>query len=268
MTNQPEKEGPGIQTEVDSRGVATVTLARPQRHNALSAGMMDDLSATFAQMGANPAVRVIVLTGQGRSFCAGGDLGWMRQQIGADAAARVREASRLAGMLQTINTCARPVIGRVQGNAFGGGVGLISVCDVAVGSEDVKLGLTETRLGLIPATIGPYVLARMGEAMARRIFMSSRVFDAAEAMRLGLLARVVGAADLDDAVEAEILPYLSAAPGAVAEAKALARRLGPRIDESVIAESIEALSRRWESDEAEEGIAAFFEKRPARWTEG
>jgi methylglutaconyl-CoA hydratase len=143
---------------------------------------------------------------------------------------------------------------------------MASVCDVAVGADHARFGLTETRLGLIPATIGPYVLARMGEAMARRVFMSARLFGATEAVTLGLLARAVPAEDLDAAVEAEVAPYLACAPGAVAEAKALARRLGPGIDDSVIAGTIEALVRRWESPEAGEGISAFFEKRKPAWS--
>lgn len=254
-----------IRIETDARGVAALTLARAEKHNALSPEMLDEISDAIRRLGRDPAVRVVVLAAEGRSFCAGGDLDWMRRQAAADGASRMREATRLATMLQALNTCPKPVIGRVQGNAFGGGVGLISVCDVAVAAEGVKLGLTETRLGLIPATIGPYVVARMGEAKSRRVFMSARLFGAAEAVRLGLLARAVPEGELDTAVEAEVAPYLDAAPGAVAEAKALLRRLGPKIDDAVIAETVEALARRWESPESAEGIAAFFEKRPARW---
>ena len=176
----------------------------------------------------------------------------------ADGATRVAEATRLAMMLKALNELPKPLVGRVQGNAFGGGVGLISVCDVAVGVDRVKLGLTETRLGLIPATIGPYVIARMGEGMARRVFMSSRVFGAAEAVSLGLLAKAVPEGDLDAAVEAEVAPYLECKPGAVAAAKRLARRLGPDLGDAVIAETIEALRVQWESEEALEGVEGFF----------
>jgi methylglutaconyl-CoA hydratase len=254
-----------ITLAADARGVVTLTLNRPDKHNALSAAMIAELTEAAARMGRDPAVRVVVLTGAGESFCAGGDLGWMREQMAADAATRAAEARRLAEMLSALNTLPKPLIGRVQGQAFGGGVGMISVCDVAVAAEGARFGLTETRLGLIPATIGPYVAARMGEAMARRVFMSARRFDAAEALRLGLVAAAVPAADLDAAVEAEVAPYLAVAPGAVAEAKRLLRRLGPAIDEAVMAETIEALVRRWESPEAAEGIAAFFERRPPSW---
>ena len=254
-----------IRIEVDDRGVARLTLARAEKHNALNAPMMDELTAAAVRLGRDPAVRVVVLTGAGDSFCAGGDLAWMRAQFDTDDAGRAKEARRLAEMLQALNTLPKPLIGRVQGQAFGGGIGMMAVCDVAIGVTAARFALTETRLGLIPATIGPYVVARMGEAMARRVFMSGRRFDADEAVRLGLLARAVAPDALDAAVEEEIHPYLSCAPGAVAEAKALVRRLGPPIDECVIAQTIEALARRWQSPEAQEGIAAFFEKRTPGW---
>ncbi|WP_116131384.1 crotonase/enoyl-CoA hydratase family protein [Tropicimonas sp. IMCC34043] len=254
-----------ITVEQDARGVARLSLARVDKRNALSAAMMDEIHAAILQLGADPAVRVVILAAEGPVFCAGGDLGWMQRQIEADAATRAGEAGRLAQMLQALNTCPKPVIGRIHGNAFGGGVGMMAVCDVAVGATGASFGLTETRLGLIPATIGPYVVARMGEARARRVFMSARLFDAAEAVELGLLARAVAPEALDAAIEAEVVPYLATAPGAVAEAKALIRRLAPGVDEDAIAASIAALVKRWEHDEAAEGIAAFFEKRPASW---
>jgi methylglutaconyl-CoA hydratase len=249
----------------DARGVATLTLNRPEKHNALSAVMLAELTQAAASLGADPLVRVVVLTGAGKSFCAGGDLTWMREQMQADPDTRAREAAKLAHMLQALNTMPKPLIGALQGNAFGGGVGMASVCDVAIGVDHLRMGLTETRLGIIPATIGPYVLARMGEGRARRVFMSARLFDAHEAVDLGLLARIVPADTLDAAIEAEVAPYLSCAPGAVAAAKALARSLGPTIDADTIDMTITALKDRWETDEAAEGIAAFFDKRPAAW---
>lgn len=254
-----------LRIETDARGVATLWLARPDKHNALSAQMIDELTAAAAQLGADGSVRVVVLAAMGKSFCAGGDLGWMQQQMAADADTRRAGARALALMLNALNELPKPLIGRVHGNAFGGGVGMMSVCDVAVGARGARFGLTETRLGLIPATIGPYVVARMGEDRARRVFMSARIFDAAEAEALNLLAYTVDPEDLDAAVEDEIAPYLATAPGAVAAAKRLTRALGPRIDQAAIELSIEALISVWESDEAPEGIAAFFDKRKPRW---
>lgn len=254
-----------IRISRDARGVARLDLNRPEKHNSMNAAMIEELNAAAAELGADEAVRVVVLSGLGDSFCAGGDLAWMQDQMAADAATRAEGAGRLAAALGALNALPKPVIGRIQGQAFGGGIGLISVCDVAVGVEGAKFGLTETRLGLIPATIGPYVLARLGEAMARRVFMSARLFEAEEAVRLGLLARAVPAADLDAAVEAEVAPYLACAPGAVASAKALALRLGAAPDARAVADSIDALVARWESPEAAEGIAAFFARRKPGW---
>ncbi len=255
-----------LKTEIDGRGVATLTLDRPEKHNALSGELIAALTEATQRLGKDPAVRVVVLTGAGESFCAGADLGWMKAQVEADGPTRAREAKALALMLNALNTLPKPLIARVNGQAYGGGIGMMAVADVAVGADTAQFALTETRLGLIPATIGPYVITRMGEAMARRVFFSSRRFGADEAVRLGLLACAVPASELDAATEAEVAPYLSCAPGAVAEAKALVRKLGPRIDDAVIAETIEALVRRWESLEAAEGIRAFFARERPGWS--
>lgn len=249
----------------DALGVATVTLDRAEKHNALDAAMIAELTAAAAALGGDRHVRAVVLTGAGRSFCAGGDLGWMKAQMAASADERAAGARALAVMLRSLNKMPKPLIGRLQGQAFGGGVGLACVCDVAVGVEGAKFGLTEVRLGLIPATIGPYVVARLGEARARRVFFSGRVFGADEAVELGLLSRAVPEAELDAAVAAEVAPYLAAAPGAVAAGKRLVRDLGPRIGDAEIDASVDALVRQWQGEEAPEGVAAFFEKRRPRW---
>lgn len=251
--------------KTDIRGVATLWLARPDKHNAMSGEMIEELAAAAEQLASDKAVRVVVLAAEGKSFCAGGDLRWMQAQMGASADQRRVEARKLASALFALNTLPKSLIGRIQGNAFGGGIGLISVCDVAIGVPAARFGLTEVRLGLIPATISPYVLARMGEDKARRVFMSARLFDADEAVHLNLLARVVAPDQLDAAIEAEVAPYLSAAPGAVAEAKRLTRMLGPAITPEIIEATIDRLVACWEGDEAPEGIAAFFEKRKPRW---
>ena len=254
-----------IDLAVDGRGVARLTLARPEKHNALSQALIDDLRTACARIAEDQMIRVVVLAGQGASFCAGGDLGWMREQMAGDADMKRAAATSIAAMLGAINDLPQPVIGRVHGNAFGGGVGMACVCDVAIAADHAMFGLTETKLGLIPATIGPYVLARMGEAYARRVFMSSRKFDAAEAVTLGIVAKTVPLDGLDAAVEAEVAPYLRCAPGAVAAAKAFARSLGPTIDQETVSRSIDALIAQWNSPEAVEGISAFFEKRAPVW---
>ena len=254
-----------VRIETDARGVATLTLTRGDKHNAMSGQMMTELTEAAVTLGADDAVRVVVFAGEGRSFSAGADLGWMTEQVAADRAGRIAEATRLANMLRAWNELPKPVIAKVHGNAFGGGLGIMSVSDVAIGVTGAKFGFTETRLGIIPGTISPYVLARMGEGNARRVMMSSRLFGAEEGRDLGLLAKVVEPDALDAAVEAEVAPYLSAAPSAVAQTKALVRSLGPVIDDAVIAATIERLADTWETDEAREGLAAFFDKSKPGW---
>lgn len=254
-----------LSIEVDGRGVAVLWLDRAEKHNAMSGTMIEELPEAVRALAEDKAVRVVVLAARGKSFCAGGDLRWMQDQMVASASERHAEARKLAMALYALNTLPKPLIARVQGNAFGGGIGMMSVADVAIGVESAKFGLTEVKLGLIPATISPYVLARMGEDKARRVFMSGRLFGAEEARELNLLARVVREAELDAAVEAEVAPYLLAAPGAVAESKRLARMLGPSITPEIVDETINRLVETWEGEEAKAGIAAFFEKRKAPW---
>jgi methylglutaconyl-CoA hydratase len=254
-----------ITVEAAVRGVARLTLSRPAKHNVMSGEMCDELAAAAAEIGADPGVRVVVLTGAGPSFCAGGDLDWMRAQFSATREERMAEARRLAGMLGALNGLPKPLVGRVNGAAYGGGVGLMSVCDAVVAVEGARFALTETRLGIIPATISPYVIARTGEGRARGVFFSGRAFGATEAQSLGLVTRVVPADRLDEAVEAEVAPYLATAPGAVARAKRLARSLGPTIDQGVVEATIAALADAWETEEARAGIAAFLDKRPPPW---
>jgi methylglutaconyl-CoA hydratase len=254
-----------LDVRTDERGVAFVRLNTPEKRNVLSALMIAELTEVAATTGNDGRTRAIVLSGAGTMFCAGADLNWMKAQIRADRAQRMREARKLAEMLQALNTMGAPLVGRLHGGAFGGGIGLACVCDVTVADTATRFCLSETRLGIIPATIGPYVLARMGEGHARRVFMSARPFDAVEAERLGIVSRVVAADDLDRAVEAEVAPYLNVAPGAVAAAKRLARDLGPRIDAEVIDDTIRRLADIWEAPEALHGIAAFLDKRPPDW---
>ena len=255
-----------VSLSIDDRGVANLRLTRPEKHNAMSAQMIEELDHAARQLANGSRARVVVLSGEGPSFCAGGDLGWMRAQMKADRATRKSEALKLAEMLNRLNRLPQPVIGRVHGNAFGGGVGLISVCDVAYATRTPLFGLTETRLGLIPATIGPYVVARIGEANARRFFMSAQRFDASTAESVGLLAGVAGSVEaLDALIESDVQAYLKCAPKAVAEAKMLALALGRAAKPEDIDASINALVARWEDDEAAEGIAAFFEKRAPNW---
>lgn len=256
-----------LRTSVDDRGIATLQLARPSKHNALNGAMISDLTTAARHLAEDDRIRAVVLSAEGESFCAGGDLTWMQAQFAATRTARLREARSLADMLRALNELPKPLIAVVQGNAYGGGVGLMCVSDAVIAAETAKFGLTETRLGLIPATVGPYVTARLGERGARRMFFSPRLWSAEEARDIGLVSLVTDATGLAEAVEAEVAPYLQAAPHAVAAAKALARSLGPVIDEAVISASIERLADAWEGAEAQEGVTAFLEKRKPWWSD-
>lgn len=254
-----------IKVEVDGNGIVQLRLNRPEKRNALSAKMIAELTEFAAAAHEHPDWRAIVISGEGPAFCAGGDLDWMRQQMDADRKTRMAEARKLAEMLGALNALPQPLIGALHGSVFGGGVGMACICDLVLATPETLFGLTETRLGLIPATIGPYVLARMGEGRARRIFMSAKRFSAFEAVEFGIASRLVAETELMSEALEEARLYLATAPGAVAAAKALARSLARSLDEARIEESIMALADCWEQDEAKEGIAAFFEKRKPNW---
>lgn len=256
-----------LEITTDHRGVSYVALNIPEKRNAMGSEMISELNEMAKTIGHNPETRAIVLSGSGKTFCAGGDLDWMKAQIEADRETRISEARKLAEMLRALNEMPTPLIGRIHGAAMGGGVGIACVCDVVIADKDTKFGLTETRLGLIPATISPYVIARMGEGRARRVFMSSRIFGASEACDLGIVSSVASNEHLNDAVEAEVAPYLSVAPNAVGVAKALARRLGPTISDDTIEMTIERLADTWEGEEAKIGIEAFLSKTSPPWAD-
>lgn len=248
-----------IKLTQDARGIATLTLARPEKHNALNALMIAEITKASAHLGADETVRAVVLAAKGASFCAGGDLSWMQAQMQADRAGKVREATKLSTMLNALNTLPKPLIARVEGNAYGGGIGLMAVCDIVIAKPRLKFALTETRLGLIPATIGPFVRERLGAANARQVFFTGRSFSVKSARRMGLVARI--ASDMDKAVEDELHPILKTQPHAVAAAKALLRALGDLSTAEQIPHSIAALADCWESDEAQTQIRAFLKGR-------
>ena len=223
-----------LEVRIDD-GVAVVTLARPDVHNAFDEVLIAELTATLKTLDADAAVRVVVLAGQGRSFCAGADLGWMQRMAGYSHAENLADATALATMLATLDRMAKPTIARVHGAAYGGGVGLVACCDIAVAAEEATFALSEVKLGLIPATIGPYVVAAIGARQARRYFLTAERFTAAEAMRIGLVHDVVPAAAVDRRVDALIAALRAAGPRAQAEAKALVRAVSARpADDAVI----------------------------------
>lgn len=254
-----------IRVSHDARGVATVTLARPEKHNAMNAAMIAELTEAARTLAEDSNVRVVILTGEGPSFCAGGDLGWMRAQIEQDRVGKMQEAGALARMLGLWNALPKPVIGQVHGAAYGGGIGLIAVCDIVIAEENTRFALTETRLGLIPATIGPFVVRRMGEAFARQVFFTARPFDPAFLIRAGLVARACSADGISEAVEEEVAAALNCAPGAVSAAKTLCRDLAGTDPMQAADLTANALADRWETAETQEGITAFFNKETPSW---
>jgi methylglutaconyl-CoA hydratase len=223
--------------------------------------MIDELTEAARLLGTDQSVRAVIMAGAGKSFCAGGDLEWMRAQFDASRGERIAEARRLAMMFKALNELPKPLIASVHGNVFGGGIGLISVCDTVVAAETARFGLTEVRLGLIPATISPYVVARIGASAARPLFMSGRVFDAEQASAIGLVGSVVANDDLDRAIEAAASEFLAASPQAAASAKGLVRSLGAPITEEIIEDVVRRLADSWETPEARKGIMGFLEKR-------
>lgn len=253
-----------IRLEEDATGIATLTLTRGDKHNALNAQMIFELTDAAAKISESDTIRAVVLTGEGKSFCAGGDLNWMREQMEKSVEARVAEGMTLATMLRAMDDVPKPLIAKVHGNAFGGGVGMMCICDIVIATPAVKWGLTETRLGLIPATIGPYVVRRLGEGHARRCFLNSKIFDAAAGEKFGLISDVVDQSQLDQVVEEEAHAFLNCAPGAVASAKSVAKHLA-RTGSDPIDYTAERLAERWADAECAEGVAAFFNKNKAPW---
>jgi len=253
-----------ISFKIDKRGVGTLMLNRPEKHNALSSTMINELAEVTEIINNEKALRVVVLRGEGPSFCAGADLKWMQEQMEASADQRGREAKKLANMLGGLNLLLKPLIGLIHGNVFGGGVGLACVCDVVVAIDDSKFGFTETRLGLIPATIGPYVIRRMTEAKARTVFMSSRIFRANEAKDFNIVNRITKDETKEKSLELEVLPYLDCDSAAVEKAKELALRLSGVPSKEEIDYSVSMLVRQWESEGAKKGIKSFFEKKLRR----
>lgn len=247
-----------IDVSYDARGIASLTLARPEKHNAMNAEMMAEITDATKVLATDDTVRAVVLAAKGKSFCAGADLNWMRAQADQDRAGKIAEAKVLATMLASLNALPKPLIGRIEGNAYGGGIGMMAVCDVVVAVAGLRFALTETKLGLIPATIGPFVLRRMSETYARQVFFSAKPFSTDLALRSGLVSSICSAEEMDAAIEAEIAPILNTAPGAVAAAKHLLSQMQGRSVEDDIELTVNALADRWETDEARQRIVAFL----------
>ncbi|HJQ40938.1 MAG TPA: enoyl-CoA hydratase/isomerase family protein [Thermoanaerobaculia bacterium] len=246
-------------------GVLNVSLNRPEVHNAFNDELIAEAVDLFSSIDAN-AARAIVLKGSGKSFCAGADLNWMSRMVSYTRDENVRDSSLLAKMFALINDCPLPIVGRVQGAAIGGGVGLAAVCDVAIAMSDAKFGLSEVKLGILPAVISPYVIAKIGETHARALFLTGERFEAERAQRIGLVHRVVDTLEqLDAAVYETVTQLKTSGPEAVRECKKLIAHVATHAPVDSIPYTIDAIASRRVSDEGQEGMKAFLEKRLASW---
>jgi methylglutaconyl-CoA hydratase len=247
-------------------GVAQVTMARPAVFNAFDEAMISELDAVFAELSADPAVRVIVLAGEGKHFSAGADLQWMQRASAASQEWNLEDARRFAAMLSRIETCPKPTVARVQGAALGGGVGLACVCDIAIAADNASFAVSEAKFGILPAVIGPYVTNAVGKRQARRLALTTTRIAAAEALVIGLVQQLVALDDLDAAIDATVKELLIGGPNAQAEIKTLYAQfeVGP-VTPEVRELTAQTISRVRGTAEAREGFAAFLGKRPANW---
>ena len=247
-------------------GIGIVSLNRPDVHNAFNDTLIAELAAACGELGDDADVRVVILTGNGPSFCAGADLNWMKKTAGYARKENLADASALADMLRALNELPKPTVARIHGNVFGGGVGLVACCDIAIAAVESTFSLSEAKLGLIPATISPYVVEAIGARQARRYFQTAERFEAAEAYRLGLVHDIVPMGQLDDRVNETLGPLMLAGPSAQRECKSLLRAVAHKpIDADLIADTVARIASVRASPEGKEGVAAFLGKRSASW---
>ncbi len=256
-----------LKSHLSDKGVLTLTMNRPDVHNAFDEHQILRLTKAIQKAESDSSVRIVVLAGEGRSFSAGGDINYMRQMGHNNYDENVEDASRLALLMKTLNFLPKPTIAKVQGAAMGGGVGLVSCCDFAIGSSRAKFALSEVKLGMIPATIGPYVVRTIGENNARRLFLSGQTIDAAHALNIGFLSELVNDDQLVDAVDTLCQQLLKNAPNSLALAKKLAIEVADTdITDEMIEKTVKTIADIRDSDEGREGLSAFLEKRPPTWT--
>ncbi|MYN46216.1 enoyl-CoA hydratase/isomerase family protein [Pseudoduganella sp. FT93W] len=246
--------------------IATVTLDRPDVRNAFNELTIAEITRAFRELGEQSDLRAIVLAANGPAFCAGADLNWMKKMAGYTHAENQADALQLAEMLRTIYLCPHPVVARVQGDCYAGGMGLVAACDIVIAAEPVQFCLSEVRLGLIPATIAPYVIKAMGEQAARRYFLTAERFDAAQALRLGFAHEVVAVEALDDKVAEIVKALVNNSPHAVQQAKVLVREVsGQTVNDALLADTAQRIAHIRASEQGREGVASFLEKRKPAW---
>lgn len=248
-----------------SRRVARVTFCRPEIHNAFNATVIDEMADVFRRIDGDENIRVVVLSGEGKSFCAGADLNWMRAVKDQSFEQNLAESNRLADLFWQIYTCTRPVVGRINGAAIGGGTGFVAVCDIAVAARSAKFSFSEVKIGVVPACIGPYVIRKMGEGKARELFITGERMTAERAREVGLVNHVVDDERLDAAVDELVHTILTSGPQAVAMAKKLVSEVPAMTPEQFRPYTAEMIARLRVSEEGQEGMDAFLNKRPPRW---
>jgi methylglutaconyl-CoA hydratase len=247
--------------------VARVTLSRPEIRNAFNSELIGELRDAFNRLSEAEQIRAIVLSGEGKSFCGGADVNWMRAALDLNYDQNVADAERMSDMFRAIDRCAKPVIGRIFGAAIGGGAGLVAVCDVAIASDETLFGFTEVKLGIIPAVISPFVLAKIGRSNARALFFTGERFGAARAQTIGLVHEVVASSDLDKAVSRIVSELITAGPSAVAAIKRLIPEVGAASYDASRGITANAIARQRISPEGQEGLRAFLERRKAGFAE-
>ena len=254
-----------LSLQIDAH-VATVTLNRPDVRNAFNETTIADITQVFQQLDADSAVRAVVLAANGVAFCAGADLNWMKKMADYTHAENLADAGQLAAMLAAIYRCSKPVVAKVQGDCYAGGMGLVAACDIAMSVDSAHYCLSEVKLGLIPATISPYVIKAMGESAARRYFITAERFSAHEAQRIGFVHEVVSAEALDGKIAEIVKALVSNSPNAVKQAKKLVQDVASReITPTLVAATVEGIAQIRASDEGREGVRSFLEKRKPAW---
>jgi methylglutaconyl-CoA hydratase len=254
-----------LKVEISKAGVATLTLNRPNLHNAFNDVLIASITKEIKRIEADDKVRIIVLTGEGRSFCAGADLNWMKGMIGYSESENITDSKKLFAMFETINQCLKPVIGKINGHALGGGVGLVSVCDFVMTHEKASFGFTETRLGLVPAVISSFCIDKIGKSNARAWFLSGERFNATKAFEMGLVHEVTTVEEFESRFDAIVESFILAAPKAQLVAKKLIENITKLNTEEVLTYSCQTIAKQRVSNEGQEGMKALLEKRKANW---
>jgi methylglutaconyl-CoA hydratase len=245
--------------------LAFITFNRPEIHNAFNSTVIDEMSAAFSNVVKDTTIRAVIITGEGKSFCAGADLNWMKAVKDAGYEKNLKESNNLADLFYQIYTCPLPVIGRINGAAIGGGTGFVALCDIAIAARSAKFSFSEVKIGLVPACIGPYVIKKMGEGRARELFITGERMTADRAFEVGLINKVVDDSRLDAAVDELIQSLLTSGPNAIAVAKKLVNEVPPMTPEQFRPYTAEMIARLRDSDEGQEGMDAFLNKRKPKW---